>query len=217
MKKPLNYDEVGKSRPPHSTYKLLCLFPCNITCRRRVAAHDKGSVSSNTRREKLLSCPLEENRRQVNRQHFTQFYPGTPKAEKLRESWRGAEHKCKWKHTDVASEAHLHELNINQIQFGNGAALSSISFQLSIRDLRAGVLLSCVKPLHAVLCTKRHLLLSYLAKQVSDYSHPTGFSLWSCQNCSGMTWQLNQSGAFCASFLEVFMPRPDRAWSTLIW
>lgn len=33
----------------------------------------------------------------------------------------------------MGSEAHLHELNISQIQFGNGAALSRISFQLSIR------------------------------------------------------------------------------------
>lgn len=76
----------------------------------------------------------------------------------------------------VGSEAHLHELNISQIQFGNAAALSSISFQLSIRDLRAEVLLSCVKPLHAGPCTNRHIL-SYVAKQVSDYSHPTEISL----------------------------------------
>lgn len=77
----------------------------------------------------------------------------------------------------VGSEAHLHELNISQIQFGNGAAVSSISFQLSIRDLRDGVLLSCVKSLYAAVCTNKHLLLSHVAKQVSDYSHPTQFSL----------------------------------------
>lgn len=67
-------------------------------------------------------------------------------------------------------------------------------------------------------CT-RHLPLSYVAKQVPGYSHPTEFSLWSCQNYLGMTWQLwiKAVHLFCASFLEVFVPRLDRAWSTLTW